>query len=135
MTATTIQFGVMPWCAGTRVEPTVRGQMFANNGEFYAMQSLPTDPIGTFYLTLTGLVIGSAIQVEDQAGTTTLANLVADTTTEVITLSAYAPGSPLNDLRIKVRKGSAAPYYRPFETLATAIVGSTSIFVSQIADD
>lgn len=49
-------------------------------------------------------------------------------------MPVYASGSPLNDLRIKVRKGSAAPYYRPYETQATAQVGSASIFVSQIPE-
>jgi hypothetical protein len=98
-------------------------------------QTLPTDPIGTFTLTLANVVIGSAIQIESQDGSTVLANLTADATTEAISLSAYAPGSPLNNLRIKVRKGSGAPYYQPFETLAAAIVGSQSIFVSQIPDE
>ena len=44
-------------------------------------------------------------------------------------------GSNYNDLRIKVRKGSGSPTYKPFETLATAIVGAQSIFIGQIADE
>ena len=93
-----------------------------------------TDPIGNFALTLTNVVTGSAIQIESQDGTTTLHNSTAAGSTVNITLQAYAAGSPLNDLRIKVRKGSAAPYYQPYETLTTAIVGSQSIYVSQIPD-
>lgn len=96
---------------------------------------LPTDPIGAFTLTLNNIVIGSAIQIESQDGSTVFANIVADATTETFALSAYAPGSPLNDLRIKVRKGSAAPFYQPYETLATALVGAQAIFVSQTPDE
>ena len=97
--------------------------------------AFPTDPIGNFALTLTNVVTGSAIQIESQDGSTTLHNSTAAGSTVNITLQAYAAGSPLNDLRIKVRKGSAAPYYRPYETLTTAIVGAQSIYVSQIPDD
>lgn len=96
--------------------------------------AFPTDPIGNFALTLTNVVTGSAIQIESQDGSTTLHNSTATGSTVNITLQAYAAGSNLNDLRIKVRKGSAAPYYQPYETLTTAIVGSQSIYVSQIPD-
>jgi hypothetical protein len=98
-------------------------------------QALPTDAIGTFALTLTNLVVGSAIQVEDQAGTTTFFNGTAGATSQLINVQAYAPGSALNNLRIKVRKGSASPYYLPFQTLAVAFVGAQSIYVSQIPDE
>ena len=96
--------------------------------------AFPTDPIGNFALTLTNVVTGSVIQIESQDGTTTLHNSTAAGSTVNITLQAYAAGSPLNDLRIKVRKGSAAPYYQPYETLTTAVVGAQSIYVSQIPD-
>lgn len=95
---------------------------------------LPSDPIGVFALTLTNLVVGSAVHVESTSGVV-LSSTVADADTAVIPLQAYAPGSPLNNLRIKVRKGSAAPFYQPWETLTTAVVGSQSIYVSQIPDE
>ena len=97
--------------------------------------SLPNDPIGNFNLTLTNLVVGSSVQLESQDGTTTLYNGTASSSSTLINLQAYAGGSPLNSLLIKVRKGSSSPYYRPYETLATAIVGSQSIYVSQIPDE
>lgn len=98
-------------------------------------QRLPSEALGVFALTLTNLVVGSSIQIEDQAGTTTLYNGTAAGTSQLINLNAYSAGSGLNDLRIKVRKGSSAPYYQPYETLATASVGAQSIYVSQIKDD
>lgn len=94
---------------------------------------LSTESIGNFTLTLTNLVVGSAIRVETQAGTL-IEYRVADATSEVFTIPAYSPGNASNDLRIKVRKGTAAPFYIPYETLATASVGSGSIYVSQIPD-
>lgn len=103
-------------------------------GQAIQFQALPSDQIGVFVLTLTNVVTGSAIQIESQDGTTTLHNGTASGSTVVINLSAYAAGSNLNDLRIKVRKGSAAPYYQPYETLTTAVVGAQSIYVSQIPD-
>lgn len=97
-------------------------------------QSLPTDPVGVFKLTLTNLVVGSAVHIEAVDGTV-LVNMVADAPTEVITLQTYAAGSVLNNLHVKVRKGSGSPFYRPFETYTTSIVGSQSIYVSQIPEE
>ena len=100
-----------------------------------SVAALPTDPIGTFSLTLTNVVVGSRIHIETQGDGTALHDSVADAASETISLSAYASGSPYNALRIKVRKASSAPTYKPFETLATAIVGAQSIYVGQIADE
>lgn len=96
-------------------------------------QRLPTDSVGTFALTLRGLVVGSAIQIETQAGSP-IENRTAAAATEVFFVPAYSVGSATNELRVKVRKGTAAPFYQPFETLATAIVGAQSIFINQIPD-
>ena len=100
----------------------------------YAVAALPTDPIGSFVLTLTHVIVGSAVQVESQSGAS-LYNGTAASGTVVIPLQVYSAGSPLNELRIKVRKGSASPFYQPWETLATAIKGSASIYVAQIPDE
>ena len=96
---------------------------------------LDTDPIGNFTLTLNNVVIGSRLHIETQDDGTTLHDSVADAMDETIVLSAYASGSAYNDLRIKVRKASESPTYKPYETLATAIAGSASIYVSQIPDE
>ena len=112
-----------------------RGKTITSVGVSLGVCRLPTDPIGTFSLTLTNVVIDSRIHIETQGDGTTLYDLVADATDETITLSAYASGSPYNALRIKVRKGTGSPTYKPFETLATAIVGAQSIYVGQIPDE
>lgn len=95
----------------------------------------PTDPIGATTVTFGGVVAGSALQIESQDGTTVLHNSTAPGGSLSVTLPVYAPGSPLNARRIKVRKGSSTPYYQPYETLMTATVGNSSIYVSQIPDE
>lgn len=112
-----------------------RGRMAVTVGATVALGvvRLPTDSIGNFALTLTNLVVGSAIQIETQAGAL-IEYRVAAGTSEVFTVPAYSSGNAGNDLRIKVRKGSASPFYKPFETLATAIVGAQSIYIAQIPD-
>lgn len=130
-----VAFDYYPDLSGTFELPASRGVFGSTGLVLFQRQSLPTDPIGTFALTLTNVVVGSSIQIEDQAGTTTLYNGTAATSTPLINLSAYAGGSGLNNLRIKVRKGTSSPFYRPFETLTTAVVGSQSIYVAQIADE
>lgn len=95
---------------------------------------LPTDPIGTHALTLLNVVVGSRILIRDQADTSTFYDQIAATSTVVIPLSVYASGSPLNDCRIRIRKASAAPFYQPYETLATLYTGASSIYVNQLPD-
>lgn len=102
-------------------------------GVFFA--PLPDDALGFFSLTLQNVVIGSSIQIETQDGSSTLYNGIASSSSPTVNLSAYAPGSLFNALRIKVRKGTSSPYYQPYETLTTAFVGSQSIYVSQIPDE
>lgn len=95
---------------------------------------LPSDPIGTHTLTLTNVAVGSRVTIRDQANTTEFHNAIAASATVAIALQVYAGGSPLNNWSIRIRKASAAPKYLPFETLMTATVGSSSIYVSQIPD-
>lgn len=96
---------------------------------------LPSDAIGTCVLTLTNVVIGSRINIRDQLGTITFYDDLAAASTVVISLDVYSAGSALNNWRVKVRKASSSPYYQPYETLMTASVGSTSIYVYQITDE
>ena len=108
---------------GVRYSPTVQqGRM-----------RLSTEAVGSFTLTLSNLVIGSAIHVATAAGAL-IENRTAASGTEVFTVPAYAPGNANNSLRIKVRKGSGAPFYIPYETLVTAFIGASSVYVSQIPD-
>lgn len=100
----------------------------------HTIERLPTESVGTFTLTLTNIVIGSVVRIEIASTGVEVETRTADTTTEVFSVPAYSAGSVSNDLRIKVRKGTAAPKYLPFSTLATASVGAGSVYVAQVAD-
>lgn len=84
-------------------------------------------------LTLTNVVVGSRVFVEDQAGTVVHFDEVAAASTVVIAQTVY--GDSRDNWRIKVRKASASPYYLPYETLMTATAGASSIYVSQLPDE
>lgn len=94
----------------------------------------PSDPIGTFSLTLTNVVVGSRIAIRDQAKTTVKYDQIASAGTVEITLPVYSSGAPLNDWLIDIRKGSAAPYYQRYKTLLTATVGASSLYINQLPD-
>lgn len=101
---------------------------------FGAANPLPADmSLGTYTLTLINLVVGSVIYIDSQDGAHSFELRTADASEEVFNLGVYGVAA-MNNLRIKVRKGSAAPYYQPYETLTTAVVGAQSIYVSQIPD-
>ena len=117
------------------VFPITRPKLVAVAPLAFGVAAWATDSLGAFQLTLTNVVVGSRIHIETQGDGTTLHDSVADAADETISLSAYASGSAYNALRIKVRKGTGSPTYKPFETLATAIVGAQSIYVGQIADE
>lgn len=126
--------GQLPYVASA-LASRGRGPATLPAGAVIWEQLRPTDPLGVFTLTLTNVVVGSRVNVSLQAAGTILYDDTAAASTVVITLSGYAPGSPNNDLRIKVRNASGSPTYKPYETLTTALVGSTSIYVSQILDE
>lgn len=83
-------------------------------------------------LTLTNVVVGSRVHIRDQADTVTHYDDIASASSVVIPITVY--GDSRDNWRIKVRKASAAPYFRPWETIMTATAGSSSIYVSQIPD-
>lgn len=127
-------------CAGDVLMRFVARDSYADNYPLanihtFSWQRLSGEPIGVFELTLTNVVVGSRVHVEKQSDGTAFSDTVAGASTVDIALSVYAPGSADNDLRIKVRNASGSPAYKPYETLTTALVGSTSIYVSQILDE
>lgn len=124
-----------PYFAGTMEYPVARGRANVNHLSPITRQLLATDPIGNTTLTLQNVVTGSHIQIETQDGTVTRLFDTYTTGDPAITLDVYQAGSALNDLRIKIRKGSASPYYLPYETQVTASTTPISIYVSQISDE
>ena len=117
--------------------PDSRGPILAVAAGAFARQRLADDSIGTTQLTLTNIVAGSRFRIE-VASTGALCEPAANTTgvfsANPITLKYYPASNPLNSVRIKVRKSSAAPLYKPFETLTTIGASAQSVYIAQIPD-
>lgn len=82
-------------------------------------------------LSLTNVVSGSSIRIEQADGTLREFRTAASSP-EVFTLSVL--GGAADNLVIKVRKGSAAPKYEPYQTSTTITSGAQSIYIAQIED-
>ena len=126
------------WHDGQMIVPAARGR-HRPQGQILARLPLSTDSVGVMTLTLTNVVVGSRYRIERQgdgslATPTGNAEGVAAASTVNITLDYYSGGSANNDLRIKVRKGTSAPKYLPFETLALAQQSGALTYVSQTPD-
>jgi len=103
--------------------------------KFLGRQRLPTDSIGTCALTLTGLVAGSAVRIEIASTGALVEFRTATLTSEVFSVPVYAGGSANNDLKIKVRKATSTPIYKPFATLVTVSPANQSVYIAQVADE
>lgn len=124
----------LPGGCGVVQLPTVRGRQYSAEGGCLSTATFPADSIGTFALTLTNVVVGSRVRVERAVDGEALYDGVAASGTVEAALPAYPAGNAYSAIRVKVRKGSSAPYHKPYETLATAVIGAQSIYVSQIPD-
>lgn len=112
--------------------PTSRGVFGVNHLVSLATQLLPTDSIGYFALTLTNVIPGSRVHVQDE-NALTLYDSVSPT--YPISIPVYQAGSVKNNLTIKVRNASSSPTYKPYQTQSVASLGSQSIYISQILDE
>lgn len=123
----------MPW---HQLQALARPQSFHAVGwGSLGVARWPSDPVGVFNLTLLNAVAGSAVRIEVLSTGAEVYSATAPGGDMAIPLQAYASGSPLNSLRIKVRKGTGSPTYIPFETQTTAVIGSKDVFVSQTPDE
>ncbi len=116
------------------VLPLARGRIVAPPGGVLGMARLPTDAIGTCVVRLQNIVAGSRYRIEVASTGATIAGGVAASTTEDVTIDRYASGDAKNSLRIKVRQGTSAPKYQPFETQAEAATGTVLVLIQQSLD-
>ena len=129
---------LFPASSGVTGGAVTRGRLspILSNGASFGLFRFPTDAIGTFTLRFRNLVAGSRVRTEVASTGETLDEFVATAdATQDHTLSLYASGNPRNDLRIKVRKASESPAYRPFESQATAQLGTVTVYVFQEPDE
>lgn len=142
---------------GTLEYPSTRRPFNVNGLISLSQQGIATDPVGTTTLTLQNVVNGSNVHIETQDGTVSrfdqqygpgvvqyndsgtdydeAAVLYDAQANTAIALDVYEQGSALNDIRIRIRKGTSAPYYVPYETQVTLSETHASIYISQISDE
>ena len=129
---------IFPFPSGLGGVAVTRGRMspVLSGGASFGLFRFSTDAIGVFTLRFRNLVEGSRVRTEVASTGEALDEFVATAdATQSRTLSLYASGNPGNDLRIKVRKASEPPAYRPFESQATAQLGTVTVYVFQEPDE
>lgn len=106
------------------------GQWPAGEGLNFGQTRLAGEALFNVTLALSNVVTGSAWRVEETDGT-----LIDSGTAAASTVNVSVPyyGSDRN-VTVKVRKGTAAPKYQPFQTSASITASGASTFVSQVAD-
>jgi hypothetical protein len=83
-------------------------------------------------INITGMAVGSRWRIERVSDNSTVAGgVTVDGTGSYV---YETQDTPLN-LRLKVRKATAAPYYKPFEVVFNLTNAGISIPVSQVSDD
>ena len=99
-------------------------------------QLLPTDALSNFALTLTNVVVGSIWSAEIVTTGEQVATGAAAAETVSVNIPVYVQGSTKNDIRIKVRKATSAPFYQPLETQITIVKnGALSLRINQVSDE
>ena len=129
---------IYPFPSGLGGVAVSRGRLspVLSGGASFGLFRFSTDAIGVFTLRFRNLVEGSRVRAEVVSTGETLDEFVATAdATQDRTLSLYASGNPRNDLRIKVRKASESPAYRPFESQTTAQLGTVTVYVFQEPDE
>lgn len=99
----------------------------------YSVQKGPTDFLFNVTLTLQNVADGSRWRVEKASDGSALGGGVQSGTGDINLSIGYA-GSPLT-VRIKVRKASGSPIYKPFETNAIVGVDGASAYILQTLDE
>ena len=107
-----------------------------SSGTSFGLCRFASDPVGIFTLRFRNLVEGSRVRVEAADTAEQFDEFIASgDSTQLRSLLLFPSGNPRNDLRIKVRKASESPAYRPFESQATAQLGTVTVYVFQEPDE
>lgn len=132
MTSIAVFNACNPWVGCIAELPIARALWLVDGGAPIERQPLPTDAVGSMTLTLQNIAVGSAWRLEVLGTGATVATGTAPGGDIAQAVSVYQPNQ---GLLLKVRKGTASPYYRPFDTQVTITPANVSIFVSQIPDE
>lgn len=107
----------------------IKANLHGEQGGMFMFQRLAADPIGSAVVTFSGVVAGSEIRVYDPS-LNELAGIESCAADQVLTWSAYSPGSPGNDVQIKIINTAYKIKDFPF----TSTVGNVTIPVQMEVD-
>lgn len=124
-----------PQFAGVGLVPVARGPMSPNHGVVVSRGRLSTDAVGTCAVTIQNAVVGSRYRIEVASTGTLVAEGDVATADFTENVPLYPAGNPANTLRIKIRKGTSAPFYRPFETQVVAQAAPQVAYILQQLDE
>lgn len=108
--------------------------MKPGGGTVIALQRLPTDAIGTCSVRIQNAVTGSRYRIEVSSTGTLVAEGDVSSADFSVSVPLYPAGNAANTLKVKIRKGTTAPKYQPFETQVTAVSAGALAYVSQVLD-
>jgi hypothetical protein len=97
-------------------------------------QPYATDSIGSCDIAIENAVIGSRYRIEVASTGALVAEGDVSSASFAVSVPLYPAGNPANSLRVKVRKGTSAPKYQPFQTQVTAVAGGALAYISQVPD-
>lgn len=100
----------------------------------HGLLRLPTESVGSCQLTIDNIVVGSRYRVEVASTGALVAEGDATASTVVLNVPLYPTGNSSNTLRVKVRKGTTAPKYQPFQTQVIANAAGVTAYISQVPD-
>ncbi len=108
--------------------------MTLNHGVVLSRGRLATDSIGTCDIRIQNAVTGSRYRIEVSSTGTLVAEGDVASNDFSVNVPLYPPGNAANTLKVKIRKGTTAPKYQPFETQVTAVSAGALAYVSQVPD-
>lgn len=114
--------------------PDSRGPLELAHGAIVGRSRLPTDPVGVCSIEIQNAVVGSRYRIEVASTGALVAEGDVAAPDFSVTVPYYASGNANNTLRVKVRKGTTAPKYQPFQTQVTAGASGALAYISQVPD-
>lgn len=120
--------------AGCMIQPATRGPMTPNHGVVLARQRLASDSLGSCDVRVQNAVTNSRYRVEVSSTGALVAEGDVPSTDFNVSVPYYPAGNTGNALKVKIRKGTSAPKYKPFESQVVVNSAGGSVWVQQEAD-
>lgn len=115
--------------------PDTRGPLELAHGTIVGRSRLPTDALGVCAVAIENAVVGSRYRIEVASTGALVADGDVSAANFSVNVPFYAAGNPANTLRLKIRKGTTSPFYRPFETQLVSSESGARAYILQQLDE